>query len=270
MNLKVNGIVFGYSSVPILDGVMLELNRPEVIGIVGPNGAGKSTLIRCINKILRPQKGTVTMDGRDINDMNRMEISRRLGYVPQSSSNAFPATVFDMILMGRRPHCGWRSSHDDVNRVLEMLKSLEIETLAMRDFNELSGGQQQKVVLARALVQEADVLLLDEPTSNLDVRQQLETMEIVREMVRVKGISAIMAIHDLNLAARYADRIVMLKNGKIYITGKPFSVFTKENIRDVYGVEAEVKDDDGKPYILLRKSIRNLDQASDNENRKMK
>lgn len=260
MNLKVNEIVFGYSSVPILDKVMLELDCSEVVGIVGPNGAGKSTLIRCINKILKPQEGTVTLDGRDISGMSRMEISRRLGYVPQSSSNTFPATVFDTILMGRRPHCGWRSSHDDVKKVLETLKLVGIEKLAMRDFNELSGGQQQKVIVARALVQEADILLLDEPTSNLDVRQQLETMEIVRSMVADKGISAIIAIHDLNLAARYADQIVMLKNGKIYDVGEPFSVFTGDNIRDVYGVVAEVKEDEGKPYILVKRPLKNLDE----------
>jgi len=259
MNLKVNDVVFGYSSVTILDKITLELGCSEVLGIVGPNGAGKSTLIRCINKILKPQKGAVTLDGRNINDMSRMDISKRLGYVPQSASNTFPATVFDTILMGRRPHCGWRSSHDDIKKALEILKLVGIETLAMRDFNELSGGQQQKVILARALAQEADVLLLDEPTSNLDVRQQLETMEIVRDMVAEKGISAIMAIHDLNLAARYADRIIMLKNGKIYDVGEPFSVFTRENIRDVYGVEADVKDDDGKPYLLLKKPIKNMD-----------
>jgi len=115
------------------------------------------------------------------------------------------------------------------------------------------------VILARALAQEADILLLDEPTSNLDVRQQLETMEIVRSMVAERGVSAIMAIHDLNLAARYADRIVMLKDGKIYDVGEPFSVFTGENIRDVYGVEAEVKEDEGKPYILVKKPLKNLD-----------
>jgi iron complex transport system ATP-binding protein len=260
MNLKVNEIVFGYSSVPILDKVMLELDCSEVIGIVGPNGAGKSTLIRCINKILKPQEGTVTLDGRDINDMSRMEISRRLGYVPQNSSNTFPATVFDTILMGRRPHSGWRSSRDDVKKVLDTLRLVGIEKLAMRDFNELSGGQQQKVILARALVQEADILLLDEPTSNLDVKQQLETMEIVRSMVAEKGISAILAIHDLNLAAKYADRIVMLKDGRIYDVGEPFSVFTGENIRDVYGVEAEVKEDEGKPYILVKRPLKNLDE----------
>lgn len=252
MVLNVKDVVFAYSGVKILDRISLELERSEVLGVIGPNGTGKSTLIRCMNRVLRPQSGTVTLDGVDIQDMTRVEIARKLGYVPQSSKNSFPATVFDTILMGRRPHGGWRSSPRDVKKALEMLKLVGLEDLAMRDFTELSGGQQQKVVLARALVQEADVLLLDEPTSNLDIRQQLETMEIIRRLVEDRGISALMAVHDLNLAARYADRILMLKGGRVFDTGDPFSVLTAENIREVYGVEAVVKEDDGRPYILLR------------------
>ena len=258
MILKVKDVVFGYSSVKILDGVSLELEHSEILGVIGPNGAGKSTLIRCINNILKPQGGTIILDGKDIKDLTRMEIARKLGYVPQSTKNSFPATVFDTILMGRRPHCGWQSSSADVRKILEILELVGIEDLAMRDFTELSGGQQQKVILARALAQEADVLLLDEPTSNLDIRQQLETMEIVRSLVSERCISSIMAIHDLNLAARYADKILMLKGGRIFDVGDPFSVLTKENIQKVYGVEAEVKEDDGRPYILPKRPVKSI------------
>lgn len=252
--LKVSDLVFAYSSVKILDRVSLELEKSEVLGVIGPNGTGKSTLIRCMNRVLRPQGGTITLDSVDIREMTRVEIARRMGYVPQASKNSFPATVFDTILMGRRPHGGWRSSSSDVKKALVMLKLVGLEDLAMRDFAELSGGQQQKVVLARALVQEADVLLLDEPTSNLDVRQQLETMEIIRRLAKERGISAVMAVHDLNLAARYADRILMLKDGRVFDAGDPFSVLTAENIKAVYGVEAAVKEDGGRPYILLHRS----------------
>lgn len=254
MMLKVSDLVFAYSSVKILDRVSLELEKSEVLGVIGPNGTGKSTLIRCMNRVLRPQGGTITLDSVDIREMTRVEIARRMGYVPQASKNSFPATVFDTILMGRRPHGGWRSSSSDVKKALVMLKLVGLEDLAMRDFAELSGGQQQKVVLARALVQEADVLLLDEPTSNLDVRQQLETMEIIRRLAKERGISAVMAVHDLNLAARYADRILMLKDGRVFDAGDPFSVLTAENIKAVYGVEAAVKEDGGRPYILLHRS----------------
>ena len=256
MILTVRDIVFRYSSTTILNDVSMELGKSEILGIIGPNGAGKSTLIRCINKILHPQEGTIILDGYDIGDMTHMDIARSIGYVPQVSANPFPATVFDTILMGRRPHSGWRSSPADVKKALEILELVGITDLAMRDFTELSGGQQQKVVLARALAQDSHALLLDEPTSNLDIRQQLETMEIVRSLVQTKGISSIMAIHDLNLAARYADRILMLKNGSIFQVGDPFSVLTRENIREVYGVESVIKEEDGRPYIIPKYSAR--------------
>jgi len=250
MKLKVRDVEFGYTSVPILKDVCIELAESEVLGVVGPNGAGKSTLIRCIDRILKPQRGSILLDGRDINEMRLMELAKRMGYVPQSTSQIFPATVFDTVLMGRRPHLGWRSSEKDEEKVLDVLQMLNIENLAMRDINELSGGQQQKVFIARALVQEPDVLLLDEPTSNLDIRHQLEVMEIITSIVREKKISAIMAIHDLNLASRYADRIVMLNGGTIIDAGNPSSVLTPENIKQVYGVEAVVRNESERPFIV--------------------
>jgi len=218
--------------------------------VVGPNGAGKSTLIRCIDRILKPQHGTILLDGQNINDMRQMELARKIGYIPQTTAQAFPATVFDTVLMGRRPHLGWRSCEKDTEKVLDMLQMLNIEEFAMRDINELSGGQRQKVFIARALTQEPDVLLLDEPTSNLDIRHQLEVMDIIMNIVRDKGITAITAIHDLNLASRYANRMVMLSNGKIFSAGDPVSTLTAENIEHVYGVEVKVSNHDGHPYIV--------------------
>ncbi|MHC1611002.1 MAG: ABC transporter ATP-binding protein [Candidatus Methanospirareceae archaeon] len=250
VRLKVKDLEFSYASVPVLKDVCIELAESEVLGVVGPNGAGKSTLIRCIDRILAPQKGSILLDNRDIKEMRLMELAKEMGYIPQSTSHIFPATVFDTVLMGRRPHLGWRSSEKDEEKVLDLLQMLNIEDLAMRDINELSGGQQQKVFIARALAQEPDLLLLDEPTSNLDIRHQLEVMEIIKSIVREKKISAIMAIHDLNLASRYADRIVMLNGGTIVEAGDPSSVLTPENIREVYGVAAEVKNNNGRPYIV--------------------
>jgi iron complex transport system ATP-binding protein len=182
--------------------------------------------------------------------MNRMEIARKMGYVPQSTARVFPASVIDTVLMGRRPHLGWKSSEGDLDKVLEILELLGIVEFAMRDFNEISGGQQQKVLIARALAQEADVLLLDEPTSNLDIRHQLEVMEIMTDIVRKSEISAVMAIHDLNLASRYTDRILMMNGGRIFAAGDPGSVLTVENIKRVYGVEVLVKSDGERPYII--------------------
>ncbi len=173
-----------------------------------------------------------------------------MGYIPQTTSQVFPATVFDTVLMGRRPHIGWRSNEVDTEKVLETLKLLNIEDLAMRDINELSGGQQQKVFIARAVTQEPEILLLDEPTSNLDIRHQLEVLDTLRNIVTERGISAIMAIHDLNLAARYTDSILMMNGGSVFAVGDPSSVLTTENITHAYGVEVEVNIHRGKPYIL--------------------
>ena len=250
MRLRVNKIEFAYDSTPVLENISMELDRSEILGIVGPNGTGKSTLIRCIDRILKPQQGTILLDENDITTMNRMEIARKMGYVPQSTTRVFPASVIDTVLMGRRPHLGWKSSEEDMDKVLEILELLGIVEFAMRDFNEISGGQQQKVLIARALAQEADVLLLDEPTSNLDIRHQLEVMEIMTDIVRKNGISAVMAIHDLNLASRYTDRILMMNGGKIFAAGDPASVLTIENIKRAYGVEVMVKSDGERPYII--------------------
>ncbi|MGP8330003.1 MAG: ABC transporter ATP-binding protein [Methanosarcinaceae archaeon] len=255
MRLKVNNIEFAYNSTPILENISMELDRSEILGIVGPNGTGKSTLIRCIDRILKPRKGTILLDEQDITKMKRMEIANKIGYVPQSSTRVFPASVIDTVLMGRRPHLGWKSSEEDMDKVLEILELLGIMEFAMRDFNEISGGQQQKVLIARALAQEADILLLDEPTSNLDIRHQLEVMEIMTNVVKNNGISAIMAIHDLNLASRYTDRILIMNEGVIFAAGKPESVLTVENIRQVYGVEVIVKSDGERPYIIPIRAV---------------
>ncbi|MFZ2071577.1 MAG: ABC transporter ATP-binding protein [Halobacteriota archaeon] len=256
MKLKIKDIEFSYASVPVLKDVSIELAESEMLSVVGPNGAGKSTLIRCIDRILKPQKGCILLDERDIKELSRLELAKKMGYIPQTTSQVFPATVLDTVLMGRRPHVGWRSGETDMEKALEMLQLMNIEEFAMRDINELSGGQQQKVFIARALTQEPAVLLLDEPTSNLDIRHQLEVMDIIKKIVIEKGISAIMAIHDLNLASRYADRIVMMHSGTIFSAGSPVSTLTSENIEHVYGVEVKVNNHDGRPYIVPIRPVR--------------
>lgn len=250
MKLKIHDVAFKYTSTPIIENICMEITRSELAIICGPNGVGKSTLIRCINRILHPHTGSILLDGQEIMSMRMRDLARRMGYVSQSSSGVFPVTVFDMVLMGRRPYLGWRSSETDIEKVVEILQLMDIEDLALRDFNELSGGQQQKVVISRALAQEPDILLLDEPTSNLDIRHQLEAMEIIRNLVTEKSVSVIMAIHDLNLASQYADKVIMMKGGRIFKTGDPTSVVTPENISAVYGIESVVKHESGKPYIV--------------------
>jgi len=253
MRLKIRDVEFSYASARILKNISMELAPSEMAAVCGPNGVGKSTLIKCINRILKPH-GSIELEGRELRNMSMMQIARRVGYVPQNLTSVFSMTVFEMTLLGRRPHLGWRSSQTDKEKVIEILELMEIEDLALRDFNELSGGQRQKVIICRALAQEPEILLLDEPTSSLDLRHQLEVMEIIRGLVVEKSLSVIMAVHDLNLASRYADKIIMMKDGRIHSAGDSVSVLTPPNILSVYGVVAAVREELGKPFIVPLKS----------------
>lgn len=227
-----------------------------LVCILGPNGVGKSTLIHCINKILTPQKGSVCINMENIEKMNLMDVAKHVGYVPQGSPNMFPITVMDMVMMGRHPHSSWWTREKDFSAVEDIMKLLGIETLAMRSFDELSAGQRQKVLIARGLVQEPEIMLLDEPTSNLDIKHQLDVMEIMSDWSKKKDILVIMACHDLNISARYADLVVMMKDGRIFDFGAPLSVFTKENIHNLYGVEADIFYNSGKPFVLPLRCVK--------------
>ena len=252
VNITIKSLTFGYNGSMILDNLNLVVEDSEVLGLVGPNGSGKTTLIKCMDKILKP-KGSILIDGRDIDTVSRTELAKRLGYVPQSSSTPLATTVFDTVLMGRRPHISWRVSDSDLDKVADILGLLHLEYLAMRDFSQLSGGQ--KVLIARALAQEPEVLLLDEPTSSLDMKHQLEVMETISSLVKEKKISAVMALHDLNLASMFVDKLAILKGGKIYAAGEPIDLLNAKNIRDVYGVEAVVMNNLDRPYIVPLRSL---------------
>ncbi len=233
----------------MLKDVSIEVYGGEVLSLTGPNGSGKSTLLRCIEGILR-YKGYVFIDNKDIRQMNRNEIAKRIGYVPQYQPQVFPSTVFDTVLMGRYPHASWLPSEHDINIVAQVLELLSISKFALRDIDQLSGGEKQKVFIARTLAQETDILLLDEPTSNLDLRHQLEVLKIIRSLAEERGCAIIVAMHDLNLAARYSDTIVMLKNGSVHAAGKPDVILTEQNIREVYGVEVKIVNNNGEKIIV--------------------
>jgi iron complex transport system ATP-binding protein len=254
VNITINSLTFGYNGSRVLDGLDLLVEDSEVLGLVGPNGSGKTTLIKCIDKILKP-RGSILIDGRDIEAVSRTELAKSLGYVPQSSSTPLATTVFDTVLMGRRPHISWRVSDSDLEKVADILELLHLEDLAMRDFSQLSGGQKQKVLIARALAQEPEVLLLDEPTSSLDMKHQLEVMETIASLVKEKKISAVMALHDLNLACMFVDKLAILKGGNIFAAGKPADLLNAQSIRDVYGVEAVVMNNLDRPYIVPLRSL---------------
>ena len=237
--LNVQDLSFRYARRTILENVCFEASPGKITGILGPNGVGKSTLIKCMLDILKPSRGRIVVDGRDVRELPSLERAKKMAYVPQAYPSRFPMTVFDMVLAGRRPYLSWRPSDDDIARVAGVLKTMGLEPLASRDFDALSGGQKQKVMLARALVQDADYMLLDEPTSNLDMKHQLEVMEIVRFTVKEKGVGAVVAIHDLNMALRFSDKAVAMHQGGVFAFGLPEDVLTARNIGAVFGVEVE-------------------------------
>jgi iron complex transport system ATP-binding protein len=255
MKLTVNDVSFSYNSSLSLNGVSFELHESEILGIIGPNGSGKTTLLKCINKILKPKNGNILLNEQKIQTMSRLEIAKHVGYVPQKSVSPQALTVFEVVLMGRRPHIAWQSSKKDTEKTWKVLAMLGIEHIALRNFNELSGGEQQKALIARSLAQEATVLLLDEPTSNLDIKHQLEVMELARELVSKQKLSVVVAIHDLNLASRYCNKIVMMKQGEIFAAGNASSVLTPEGIQAVYGVEVAVNYHNKIPNIIPIKSL---------------
>jgi len=248
MKIQINNVSVTYGSIEALKGVTISMEGGKVYSLVGPNGSGKTTLLRCIDRIVRPKVGAVFLDGRDVNKFSTRELAKTIGYVPQTQVAYHPLTVFETVLMGRRPYVSWSLGERDVEIARRALKVVGADHLANRYYDELSGGEKQKVMIARALAQEPKVLLLDEPTSNLDLRHQLEILYLLRQLAEKDGLLIVMAMHDINLAYRFSDFIIMLKGGKIFAVGKPDEVITPENVRRVYGVDVTIF---GNPQVIV-------------------
>lgn len=248
MVLSVNKVEFSYGSVPVLRDVNFEVKRGDFISILGVNGSGKSTLMKCINRILAFKEGVIMVEDRDLKKMKNIEIAQKIGYVPQNSEIGF-LTVFDAVLLGRKPYIKWDVSRNDIELTEKVLKIMGLEDYSLRYINELSGGELQKVVIARALVQEPQLLLLDEPTSDLDLKNQLEVMKIIKEVSATQKIASVVVMHDINLALRYSDKFIILKDGQVFTTGGK-EVITPEIIKETYGVDVHVTDFDGIPLVI--------------------
>lgn len=246
--IEVQDISFSYGKRRILDHVSFSLDYGTTLGILGNNGVGKSTLITCLNKIRKPEDGRVLLDGKDLLQMGRIETARMVAYVPQKAETT-QATVYDTVLLGRRPYMKWSLSQEDMDICDQVMENMGLSPIRLRQLDELSGGEVQKVLLARALVQQPKLLLLDEPTSNLDPRNQHEIMVLIRELARENQFASITVIHDLNLAARYCDRLLFLKDSRVYTCGG-LETMNPETIRDVYNIEAYVTQYEGLPVVI--------------------
>ncbi|NJE04044.1 ABC transporter ATP-binding protein [Thermococcus sp. MV11] len=243
--VEAENLRFSYDEREVLRGVSLRIETGEFVAVLGPNGAGKSTLVKCIAGIL--ECGGVEVFGKPIGEYSRNELARILAYVPQRTEPGF-MTVFDTVLLGRRPYMGLRPSRRDIEAVERALKRLGIWDLTPRRTRGLSGGELQKVNIARALAQEPRVLIMDEPTNNLDVKSQLEVMQLAKELSR-EGKTVITVMHDVNLALRFARRFIFMKDGKIIADGG-FNVLSEELFREVYGVNVAMGEVRGVPTVV--------------------
>ena len=252
--LVVEDVVLGYGDRIVIDGLDLVVQPGRITAIVGPNACGKSTLLRSVSRLLRPRAGHVLLDGRSVHRMPAKELARTLGLLPQSPIAPEGITVADLVGRGRHPHQGMLSrwSAEDDLAVAEALEVTGTVELADRPVDGLSGGQRQRVWIAMALAQQTDLLLLDEPTTFLDVRHQVEVLDLLTDMNRTRGTTTVMVLHDLNMAARYADHLVAMVDGRVHAAGPPGEVLTEECVRTVFGLDSRVIVDptSGTPLML--------------------
>ncbi len=253
MRIQLESVSFSYDHKhPILQDIDLDLEGPGLVCILGPNGVGKSTMIKCMNKLLRPTSGTVLLDEVNVTDMTQKEVAAKIGYVPVRSDDVFAMTVAETVMIGRHVKQTWRTTSEDIVKVHRVLEALGMEEFADRGFDELSAGQHQSIAIARGLVQETEILILDEPTSNLDVNHQMFITELLKEVAARKNVMILMISHNLNIAAKYADKIILMaKPGRIYAVGTAEEVLTKENLEAVYEVNCDVMMHEGRPVMLL-------------------
>ena len=248
--IEVNHISYHYhGGGEVLKDVSFQLEPGKFLAILGNNGVGKSTLLKCLNKILKADDGTFLLDGENILKMSNHQVSQRIAFVSQNVPST-QMTVHDMVMLGRRPYMTWGVTEHDHHVVHEAMRYLNLEDMRGRFLNRLSGGERQKVMLARALAQEPTLLLLDEPTSNLDIRNQYQVLQITRDLCREQNLTAMIVIHDLNLALRFCDRFLLLREGEVYRYGGA-EIFDADALRDVYGVTGSIVDVQGHRLVLI-------------------
>ena len=252
--LTARALVAGYGDALVLDALDLDVPQGHITAIVGANACGKSTLLRALSRLLKPKHGHVLLDGKDIHKIAPRALAQKLGLLPQSPVAPEGITVLDLVGRGRSPHQGvftrWTQRDDEaVAAALEATKTVD---LANRAVDELSGGQRQRVWIAMALAQETDLLLLDEPTTFLDIRHQVEVLDLLHDLNAARGTTIVMVLHDLNLAARYCDHLIAMTAGRLHASGTPEAVLTEETVRQVFGIGSRIVSDpvSGRPMMV--------------------
>lgn len=260
--IEVDSISFRYHEDWVLQDVSFRVEKGEFVGVIGPNGSGKTTLLKILYRLLAPQKGEILFELVSMKKMDRSDIAKRIAVVAQETHLLFPFSVLETVLMGRSPYLGHLmfESERDLEIAKRAMDSTNILSFSERPMDELSGGERKRVFIARALAQEPEVMLLDEPTANLDIHHQIDFLDLILTLNRERGLTIVMASHDMNIASEFCDRLILLQGGRIYKMGTPEEVITKENIESVYGCEVWIDQNpiSGMPRIsLLKKGVVN-------------
>ncbi|MGM0421362.1 MAG: heme ABC transporter ATP-binding protein [Bacillota bacterium] len=253
--IDIQNLSFSYKKEKVLKQLSLSIKAKELIGIIGPNGSGKSTLLKNISRVITPDAGMIYINNKQLNKLSANELALQLAVVPQDTSIKFDFTVYELVMMGRNPYQDrWgRVTQEDRNKVREALDLTDTLQFSDRSLNNLSGGERQRVIIARALAQDPAILLLDEPTSSLDINYQGEIFDLIAYLNREKELTTIIVSHDLNLASQYCQRLILLNRGEIFASGRPEDVLTEENISEVYNADVIIKENfiSGKPYVAI-------------------
>jgi len=256
LEIEVSNISFWYRSPgePALRDVSLSIDKGEFLGVIGPNGSGKTTFLRMLSGVLKPRRGRINICGRDTGSINRRELAKLLAMVPQETFITFPFTALEVVLMGRSPHLGrWAfESPEDLGIARECMKLTDTAKFENRLINELSGGEKQRVIIARALAQQPEILLLDEPTAFLDIGHQVEIYALLEKLNRERELTIVLVSQDLNLAAQHCRRLALFRDGEVMAVGKPEEVLTEETISEAYKTRVFVGQNEltGAPYVI--------------------
>lgn len=252
--ISIKNLIFSYDKTPVLKDINFKITSGSFTSILGPNGSGKTTLLKNICGLLKPNKGTILFRNKEISNIKHKDFAKVVSVVHQSSNIGFSFSVFDTVLMGRFPYIQKLKGEttQDIKTVKEAMKSTGVWDLRKKDINEISGGERQRVMIARALTQEPELLLLDEPISNLDIKYQIDILNLCRKLNKEKQITIITTLHDINLAGQYSDYILLLDKGEMVDKGNPKKVLTTKNIENIYGIKVKMLKDgkNGFPYII--------------------